>query len=546
MRTKRKIGLSLILISFLLITNCSTNKNSNPADNKKSGGILNLSLFNPVETFDPNKIIYDSDWLASMQLYEGLVGYKGSYDDLEPLIAESWEIKDSGSVYVFHIRDNVYFHDSPCFPNLQGRKVTANDILFTFKRIADNKNPNVNFSLFADKIVGIKDYQEGKAKSIEGIKIIDPETVEFRLTNPFVTFLEILATTSAYIIPHEAVEFFKEDFYKHPVGTGPFKISYWLPTEELFLIKNKNYWGKDNSGNQLPYIDGISYKLLSDNSLDITGFFNGKLDFISVNWEKYKRIKQSVTDKKYRIIKAKPLLNIRFFAFSMDKKSPLTSNKLLREAIVEAYNRNKFYDAEDSSDNLMNTLVPPQLLGFNLKGRTYDLSNAKKIVSELPDKIKSKVYTVCSSIKSKDAELLVEGMRNIGLKTKLDVHAKNYYRSIMKDRPDIFRVSMLPSYPDPTEYYALFYSKSSNNNNLAQYNNPKFDKLFEASLYEQDKKKRKEIFRKLENILFDDIPVIYATHQRTEYVLLSDRIRNFKFRSIFPDFRYLWVKDEKR
>ncbi|NOX66730.1 MAG: ABC transporter substrate-binding protein [Chlorobi bacterium] len=287
MRIKSKIGLFLISISFLLITNCSTSENSDPIDNNKSSGILNLSLFNPVETFDPNKIIYDSDWLASMQLYEGLVGYKGSYDDLEPLIAESWDVKDSGSVYIFYIRDNVYFHDSPCFPNLQGRKVTANDILFTFKRIADTKSPNVNFSLFADKIVGIKDYQEGKAKSIEGIRIIDSKTVEFRLTKPFVTFLEILATSSAYIIPHEAVEFFKEDFYKHPVGTGPFKISYWLPTEELFLIKSKNYWGEDSNGNQLPYIDGISYKFLSDYSLDITEFFNGKLDFIFVNREKF-------------------------------------------------------------------------------------------------------------------------------------------------------------------------------------------------------------------------------------------------------------------
>ncbi|NOX66728.1 MAG: hypothetical protein GXO85_13300, partial [Chlorobi bacterium] len=61
----------------------------------------------------------------------------------------------------------------------------------------------------------------------------------------------------------------------------------------------------------------------------------------------------------------------------------------------------------------------------------------------------------------------------------------------------------------------------------------------------QNKEKREEIFRKLENILFDDIPVIYATHQQAEYVLLSDRVKSFKFRSIFPDFRYLWVKDEK-
>ncbi|NOX66729.1 MAG: hypothetical protein GXO85_13305, partial [Chlorobi bacterium] len=182
------------------------------------------------------------------------------------------------------------------------------------------------------------------------------------------------------------------------------------------------------------------------------------------------QLKRSSTDKKYSIIKAKPWLTIRFFAFSMDNKSPLTSNKLLRKAIVEAYNRNKFSDTDDV-DNLTNTLVPSHLLGFNLEEHPYNLSNAKKIVSELPDKIKSKVYTVCSSIKSRDAELLVEGMRNIGLKVKLDVHAKNYYRSIMNDRPDIFRVSMMPSFPDPTEYYALFYSKSGKDNNLAQYNN---------------------------------------------------------------------------
>ncbi|VAX16162.1 Oligopeptide ABC transporter, periplasmic oligopeptide-binding protein OppA (TC 3.A.1.5.1) [hydrothermal vent metagenome] len=544
MKIKSKIGLFFISASLLLVTNCSSNKNPKQIENKKNGGIINISLFDPVETFDPNKILYNSDWQVSMLLYEGLVGYKSSYYNLEPLIAESWEVKEDGSIYIFYLRDNVYFQDSPCFANLQGRKVNADDVMFTFQRIADSKKPSVNFSLFCDKIIGMKDYQKGKAESIEGIKVIDSLTVEFKLTKPFTTFLNILASSAAYIIPHEAIEFFKEDFYKHPVGTGSFKISYWLPTEELFLIKNKNYWGKDSSGIQLPYIDGISYKFLSDNSLDITGFFNEKLDLIIVNKSKYRKIKQSSTNKKFTTIKTKPGLGIKFFAFSMDKKNPLTSYTKLREAIAAAFDRSKIFDVKDSNDNLMNSLVPQQILDLNAKEHSYDLSKAKKIISGLPDKVKSEIFSVCSSVKSRDSELLVKGMKDIGLKVKLDVHAKNYYRGIINERPDIFRVSMLPSFPDPTEYYALFYSKSGKDNNLAQYKNPKYDELFEASLYEQNKEKRKDIFRKLEDILFNDIPIIYVSHEPSKYVLLSEKVKNFKFRTIFPDFRYLWVENE--
>jgi ABC-type transport system substrate-binding protein len=201
--------LCILVVSSCLFFSCTENQLSNKS---QYGGIINLEYSDPASTLDPIKILFGSDWLVSSLVYEGLVGYTENYNELEPLIAQSWKVTDNGRTYIFHLRKNCYFNSDACFGKVSTRKVSAYDVKYSFERIADPSSGCLNKSLFENKIVGWRDFVENRENEISGIVVLDSLTIQFNLTNPFVTFLKILATPTAYIIPHEAIEFYKKRF----------------------------------------------------------------------------------------------------------------------------------------------------------------------------------------------------------------------------------------------------------------------------------------------------------------------------------------------
>jgi len=99
---------------------------------------------------------------------------------------------------------------------------------------------------------------------------------------------------------------------------------------------------------------------------------------------------------------------------------------------------------------------------------------------------------------------------------------------------------MSPIYPDPEEYYNLFYSKN-HDINLMNYKNVEFDKIFEQSMFEQNANKRMQYFIKLEQILKEDIPCIYLTHEAARYYVVPKFVKGLKIKHIIPDYRNVWL-----
>ncbi|GBD91949.1 hypothetical protein BMS3Abin04_02681 [bacterium BMS3Abin04] len=117
----------------------------------------------------------------------------------------------------------------------------------------------------------------------------------------------------------------------------------------------------------------------------------------------------------------------------------------------------------------------------------------------------------------------------------------NYYEDIISEKPDISRVSMFPSFPDPEEFYLLFYSKSSKEINLCGYKNNEYDKVFEKSMFEQNPVKRTKLFLKLEKILSEDLPALYLTHEGAKYYVYPKRIRGISMKFNIPSYKTVWI-----
>ena len=505
-----------------------------------------MTVTGSVETCDPLRILFISDWQIASHVYEGLVGYKKNTAELQSLLALKWEEKENGLRYIFTLRKNIYFHDDPCFENGQGRQLTAQDVIYTFERLARYADECPNWYLLAGKIEGITDFAQGRTNAISGIRILNNNRIEFRLTKSFATFLKILASPITYIIPQEAVEYYGENFAYHPVGTGPFRLVLWKPLQELQLIKHERYWRKGADKSALPKLDALHITLKSDAAAVFSEFISGEnYLFCVVNKLTGSLVKTLPQPERYTTIRAPLGLITRFFGFSLQSDSPFAKNPELIKAAALSFDRNQIIDVEQT--NLVfpaESMVPPFFLRTNSANwYNYDISAAQDIVKQY----QHKKIRAMSNVDGEDVQGLVKGLRSAGFDVELDIQKTNYFQSIQQEQPDLFRVAFAPGFPDPEEYYSLFYSKSSEEVNIFGYKNPTFDELFESALVEHDPEMRRDLFLEMEKVLKNDVPILYISHSKPHDYLIPDFVQGLTFHFLLLDFSEVTLEnvDEK-
>lgn len=302
--------------------------------------IFRYNEFNGITTLDPAFARSQSVMWAVHQLYSTLVEVDDSLH-IQPLLATHWEFDSSNTVLTFNLRDDVWFHDNPCFSNGKGRKMVAADVVYSLLRISNPKIASPGAWIF-----------NGKIDSIEGITATDERTVRIKLYRPFQPILGILTMQYCSIIPHEAVEKYGNDFRRHPVGTGPFSFVAWEEGQALVLRRNPQYFEKSSTGEKLPYLDGIKVSFLDSRAAEFLELQSGRLDFIndvdpSFKDEVLTRTGNLKTEWEGKLLLQKhSYLNIEYLGILTDTLNPLLKNspfrqKIFREAISYAINKRR-------------------------------------------------------------------------------------------------------------------------------------------------------------------------------------------------------------
>ncbi len=147
---------------------------------------------------------------AVRQLYNTLVE-PDSLLNIRPSLARSWDVSEDRRTYTFHLRNDVFFHDYEVFPGGKGRRMTAADVVYSFRRVMEPSTASPGAWIFNDKVDPEK-----------GFRALDDTTFQLTLLRPFHPIMGILSMQYCSVVPHEAVERYGKDFRKHPVGTGPF------------------------------------------------------------------------------------------------------------------------------------------------------------------------------------------------------------------------------------------------------------------------------------------------------------------------------------
>ncbi len=514
---KNRSGFLLLLLMFvLLFTSCGKHvqrHNKTVFRYNESKGIASLD---PAYANNQTKI-----WPVN-QLFNGLVQLDEQLI-VKPCIASFWEISDDGLRYLFHLRNDVYFHDHPLFPDSTGRKVIADDFVFSLKRIASSATASPG-SWVLNTVA--RDSLNGEL----AIVAVDPETLEITLKKPFQSFLSMLSMPYCSVVPHEILAHFGKEFRANPVGTGPFVFKIWKEGEKLVLVKNDRYFEQDGFGNKLPFLDAVAITFIKDKQSEFLEFVKGNLDFITGVHASYKDeilTRDGTLSKKYvgKIsMSLHPYLNTEYLAFmvdsaKLDSGQQVVLDKNVRKAINYGFDRKKMmaYMRNNIGIAASSGFVPkglPSFLDSLPKGFYYDPDLAASYLRKAgyPDGAGMPVIKLTTNSDYLDlCEYIQHELANIGIPIEIEVGTGATFREMVSNsKLAFFRGSWIADYADAQNYLSLFYSKnhSPNGPNYTHFSNVKYDELYERAIQTQDDSLRWNYYRKLDEMIIDEAIVV--------------------------------------
>jgi len=534
---------------------------------------LHLSTEAKIKGLDP---IFADDVYAGLQtsqVYETLLQYhylKRPYV-LVPLLADSMPtISQDGLTYTFPIKKGVLFQDDRAFAATEGkgREMTAEDVVYSFKRLADPKLVSSGWWILDGKVAGLNAWREMASRSkvtdytsdVEGLKALDRYTVQIKLTKRSAQFLYSLAMPFTAIVPKEAVETYGKEFLNHPVGTGPFRLAEYNPNSKIIWDKNPTYRKElypsegeagdreaglmEDAGKSLPLSDRIVVQVMVERQPAWLNFLAGKLDMSAIPKDNFasaitptQELSQELKAKGIQLTKS-PSIDITHGAFNMEDPV-LGKNKYLRQAISLAYDEATFINLFFNGRAIpAQGPIPPGLAGYDasLKNpyRQFNIAKARDLM------IKAgypggqglgplEYSTTAETLGRQQAEYAQKMMEAIGVKLKVNSYSWPQFTEAVKNKKaQLWDQAWLADYPDAENFLQLFYSKNATPGpNDSNYSNPEYDRLYEKALTLSDGPERTDLYQKMVAIVVEDCPWIFGSH-RLSYVLTQPWLKNYK------------------
>jgi peptide/nickel transport system substrate-binding protein len=222
----------------------------------KEGGTLIFARPDEPLTLDPFIPADNGSIWVIEQVCDTLVEADATGEGLEPGLAESWEVSDDELVYTFKLRPDARFSN--------GEPVSVEDVVFSYQKAA---RPDGTYAFLFDPVASIE--------------AADDQHVRFTLKEPYAPLLSSVSIFAASVVNQAAYEADPERFGVAPVCSGAFKVEEYSRGSHTTLVANEHYWGKDEEGRQLPYLDRIEIRYVPESNARVLGLINGDFDVIS-------------------------------------------------------------------------------------------------------------------------------------------------------------------------------------------------------------------------------------------------------------------------
>ncbi len=554
------------ILSIILVSCGSNSENSDGTESllKKAngeryyGGILRINESEYIRNLFPHNITDAYSYRVASQIYEGLFKFNDKTLEVVPNLVESYDVDGSGTIYTFHLKDSVYFHDDKCFEEGKGRKLTAEDVKYSFTRLCTSNSNNQGFaSIFKGVLKGADKYYEATKNGltpdggVEGIRIIDDLTIELTLVEPNSILTVHLARPACFIYPKEAEDLYGQDMRIKAVGTGPFYISDVDEEVAIILKKNKNYHQKDQFGNRLPLLDAVTIQFIKDKKSELFEFKKGNLDMIYRLPTEFiiEILEESEPGSNGEYsqfeLQRSPEMATQFISFNT--QSGIFRNNNVRKAFSFAIDRSKILDFVLNGEGFApgnHGITPPVLVNYEIEkinGYSLNVDSARYYLGRAG-------YPEGKGFPKITFYFNAEGNRNTLVATEIQKQLKDHLnidmdlellpfaqlveKAINGDY-EIMRAAWLADYPSAENFLWIFQGKDvprsagqASYPNITRYNNTTFDRLFNRALYAGSIEEANRYFMQAENTLMNDAPMLVLWYDEG-YRLLQSYVKNF-------------------
>lgn len=562
--------------------------------------VLRIVFEAPDDGFDMVKTFNFYSGNVADVIFERLLQYDylANPVKLVPATAQSMPvIKENGKVYIFKIKPGIYFTADPAFKG-QRRELIAEDYVYSVKRILDPKNHSSSYAFIDQKIVGANALVEQAKQTgrfnydakIEGVKALDRYTLQFTLTQPDYNFPYILAYSTFGATAREVVDYYKDRLGMHPVGTGPYMLSKYVPRSKIELVANPDYRGfvwnfkstgtawdnqlvKEMTGKKMPQIGKVNISIIEEEQSRWLAFQSKQLDFDKLTsssipkvLDQNNQLKPAMRQKGIRLYPNKEA-EITYTMLNM--RDPIIGgNNLdkiaLRRAIAMSFNVDEYIRILRKGQAVKaEMLVPAGVNGHNPKYRTsigYNPSLANKLLDHFGYKkgadgyrnlpngkaLVLKINTESGSSSVMYSELWKKNLDAIGIRA--DFRVSNFadnLKAATQCQYMIWGGAWHADYPEGENFTQLLYGPNVGRGNQSCYSSSAYDGLYKQAM-QQPPEKRMPYYEKMSRQIEADNPLILQDTRIRNWVIQS-HVQGFKAHPIMnSNWQYLDIASPRQ
>lgn len=514
-------------MAVTMLAGCGVPGNKKESSSDSGEKVFRYSTRTEPTTLDPTKGNCIPDNEIQHALTESLVRNTGG--EINPGVAESWEVSDDGLVYTFHLNKDAKWSD--------GVQIKAQDFVYSWQRLM-NPATAAPYAFIGEYIKnGLAVEKKEMDPSQLGVVAIDDTTLQVTLEHPTAYFLSLIGSSSQYApLRQDIVEKYGTDFAadaEKNVYSGPYVLTS-SKNQKWVFEPNENYWDKDSIK-----LDRVELSYVQNQETALAMYEDGELDYVelpSASVQNY--------EGKDEIFKNG---NVDYFYFNCSGSSKPLANKNFRLALNYALNRNDYNtlvnnDVFDPSNSLVfsgltgvektygeeSNLNSYPLDGDDAKAKEYLNAALSELGYSKASDVTVTITTTDAETSKKQAEVCQEMWKN-ALGINVEIQQVTYAEMLSRLEKGDFEIGWGgwgSDYDDPYSYLELF--KSGSAYNYSGYKNDEVDSLLTASQTETDTAKRMDMLHQAEQIIIDDGAFLPQAERNIHY-LLDDDVKNLTF-----------------
>ena len=477
------------------------------------------------QSLDPHAVTAVNDFRILVNVYDGLVRFADGSLEVEPSLAESWEISEDGLAYTFKLREGVTFHD--------GTPFNAEAVKFNFERMLDEEHPFHDTGPFPLAFF---------FSAVDEVTAVDDTTVEFKLNEPFAPFLSNLAYPTGLIVSPAAVEASGKDYGRNPVGTGAYKFEEWQGNQRVVVTRNEDYW------DGAPAPEAIVFRPITDANTRVAEMLSGGLDImVEVPPDSVAQFRDAPDFEVHE--QAGP--HVWFLILNM-KEGPF-AEKAVRQAANYAINKESLVtDVLQGTAEVAAGPIPPAFAwAYNeeVEPYPYDPDKARELLAEAGydgEEITFYVTEGGSGMLDPVAmgTAIQADLAAVGMNVKIETYEWNTFLGQvnpgLEGKADMAEMAWMTNDPDTLPFLTLRTEAfpSEGGFNSGYYSNPEVDALLNQARVSVESEERATLYQQLQEIVHEDAPWVFVANW-VQGAVTTANIEGF---SLQPSF-FLMLQD---